>query len=349
MKKSLIELKLINLLKISDQIDLDNFDFKKFKNKNILITGGSGLIGLKIIFYLNEINNRYNLNLNLVITYKTYIFPFVKKYFSRNRNIKLLKINLFKSNIPISDKFDFIFHCAGYGQPAKFMRYSFETYYIHSALIFNLQKNLKKNGTFVFLSSSEIYSGNNGSCDENTIGKTMPNHPRSTYIESKRFAESAIMNMFSNFFIFRVCLSYGPGAKLNDERVLNQVLLRSIINNSIEVYGGHDQMRANLYIDDSVNLLLRTVSSGNVGIYNLSSSEIYRLGYIFEIISRVSKKKLVEKNNNQIILGAPKNIKISNKKILSLNKIKPKININMGISLTYEWYKLLIQLKKDTK
>ena len=112
-------------------------------------------------------------------------------------------------------------------------------------------------------------------CDENTIGKTMPNHPRSTYIESKRFAESAIMNMFSNFFIFRVCLSYGPGAKLNDERVLNQVLLRSIINNSIEVYGGHDQMRANLYIDDSVNLLLRTVSSGNVGICLKASWSIH--------------------------------------------------------------------------
>ena len=56
---------------------------------------------------------------------------------------------------------------------------------------------------------------------------------------------------------------------------------------------------------------------------------------------------MIDKNNNQIILGAPKNIKISNKKILTLNKIKPKININSGILLTYEWYKLLIQLKKN--
>ena len=59
--------------------------------------------------------------------------------------------------------------------------------------------------------------------------------------------------------IFRACLIYGPGTKLNDERVLNQVILRSIKNKKIDVYGGLNQLRSNLFIYDAINMMIKTV------------------------------------------------------------------------------------------
>ena len=91
------------------------------------------------------------------------------------------------------------------------------------------------------MSSTEIYSGNNKICNEESIGNTTPKHPRSPYIESKRFGESFIINSNINFLIYRVCLTYGVGAKLNDERILNLLLLRSIKDKQINIYGGLNQ------------------------------------------------------------------------------------------------------------
>ena len=81
---------------------------------------------------------------------------------------------------------------------------------------------IKKNGKFLFLSSSEIYSGLNGKIDESKVGTTNTNHPRACYIESKRGGET-ILNNYKNKLKFkpisiRLCLGFGPGVRKDDER-----------------------------------------------------------------------------------------------------------------------------------
>ena len=70
--------------------------------------------------------------------------------------------------------------------PSKFLKFSNATYKLNSTSIMSLEKNLKKNGKFLYMSTTEIYSGNSKTCNENDIGTT-PMHPRSSYIESKKF------------------------------------------------------------------------------------------------------------------------------------------------------------------
>ena len=115
----------------------------------------------------------------------------------------------------------------------KFIRNKKATYNLNSSVIAKLQNNLNTKGKFIYLSTSEIYSGNINKCNESSIGVTGPFHPRSVYIDSKKFGESFIINMFSNFLIFRVSLTYGHGVKMNDERVLNQVIMRSIFKKKL--------------------------------------------------------------------------------------------------------------------
>ena len=328
--------------------NLNKIDIKKisaneinfFNNKRILITGVSGIIGINLLFFFNKLNVEKRKNIYVDGTYNTSLFEFVKKYFKKNKKINFFKLNLNKKRIKKNKKYDIIFHCAGYGQPSKFLKYKSSTYKLNSNTIIDLKNNLKKNSKFIYLSTTEIYSGNEKKCTEESVGNTGSTHPRSAYIDSKRFGESFIVNCFNNYTIFRACLIYGPGVKLNDERVLNQVILRAIKNKKIDIYGGLKQLRSNLFISDAINMMIKVTVKSKNQIFNLNNHKMITLGKIFSMIGKISNKKVVNRGSKMI--GSPKVIRISNRKILKTINYKISVDIKEGLLRTIEWYKYLI-------
>ena len=278
--------KLLNILSAIDLNKITKKEINYFRNKKILITGISGIIGINLLFFFNSILKRNNFSTKIDGIFNKSLFMFVQKYFRKNKNINFKKIDLSKRNLDRKKKYDLIFHCAGYGQPSKFLRYSEATFRLNSSTIINLRKNLKKNGKFIYMSTTEIYSGNDKLCDEKSIGNTTPLHPRSPYIESKRFGESFIINSFENFLIYRVCLTYGVGAKLNDERVINLLLMRSIKEKQIDIFGGLNQLRSNLYIGDAINMIIKSSVNFNREIFNISNHKMTTIGQMVKIISK---------------------------------------------------------------
>ena len=336
-----------NLIKHLDDFNLKQLTNKEinfFKNKKILITGVSGIIGINLLFFFNKINTKKKLSIKIDGTYNTSLFKFVIEYFKKDRNISFFKKDLACNKINIKKKYDLIFHCAGYGQPSKFLKYKSSTYKLNSSVIISLKNNLKNNGKFIYLSTTEIYSGNEEKCTENSIGFTGSKHPRSSYIDSKRFGESYIVNCIKNYIIFRACLIYGPGTKINDGRVLNQVILRSIKKNKIDIYGGLDQLRSNLYVTDAILMIVKTLLNSKNQIFNLNNNKMLTLGKIFTMISKFVNKKLV--NHKSKVVGSPKVIKISNNKILKKIKYKISVDIKEGLSKTISWYRFLELLYK---
>ena len=328
--------------------NLNEIDIKKisvneinfFNNKRILITGVSGIIGINLLFFFNKLNVEKRKNIYVDGTYNTSLFEFVKKYFKKNKKINFFKLNLNKKRIKKNKKYDIIFHCAGYGQPSKFLKYKSSTYKLNSNTIIDLKNNLKKNSKFIYLSTTEIYSGNEKKCTEESVGNTGSTHPRSAYIDSKRFGESFIVNCFNNYTIFRACLIYGPGVKLNDERVLNQVILRAIKNKKIDIYGGLKQLRSNLFISDAIKMMVKITVKSKNQIFNLNNHKMITLGKIFSMIGKISNKKVVNRGSKMI--GSPKVIRISNRKILKTINYKISVDIKEGLLRTIEWYKYLI-------
>ena len=332
--------KLLNILSAVDLNKITKKEINYFKNKKILITGVSGIIGINLLFFFDSILKKKNFLIKIDGIFNTSLFMFVQKYFRKNKNINFKKIDLSKRNLDKKKKYDLIFHCAGYGQPSKFLRYSAATFRLNSSTIINLRQNLKKNGKFIYMSTTEIYSGNDKLCDEKSIGNTTPMHPRSPYIESKRFGESFIINSYENFIIYRVCLTYGVGAKLNDERITNLLLLRSIKEKQIDIFGGLNQLRSNLYIGDAINMIIKSTVNFNREIFNINNHEMTTIGQMVKIISKFSKKKV--RKNKSFIKGSPKIIKISNKKILKSINYKIATNLKDGLIKTYKWYSTLI-------
>lgn len=337
-----IEKDLINQLNNIDIKDFTLSEKKFFNKKKILITGVSGLIGINLLFFFNKLNSNQKINIEIDGTYNTKLFNFVKSHFIKKKNFIFLKIDLTKSKALFNKKYDLIFHCAGYGQPSKFMKNKKETFLLNSKLIIDFKKYLKKDGKFVYMSTTEIYSGSSKKCKEDDVGHTGPLHPRSAYIDSKKFGESYIVNMFDNYLIFRVCLTYGPGVKLDDERVLNQVILRSINNKNIDVYGGLNQLRSNLYIDDAIKMIIKATSKTSNTILNLNNDKLITLDKIFRLIAKMANKRLI--NHKPKLFGSPIIIKISNSKILNLLNYKISMNLEEGLKKTRKWYENLIKL-----
>jgi len=168
-----------------------NIDFNSLRNKTILITGASGLIGLHLLSSLKKIQKDLNITIYTWNKTKNELFDFIFENC----------ITIYSDITEITDlnflpNFDLIIHSSGYGQPNKFLQNKIKTIEINTTVTLRLLNKLNPDGSFLFISSSEVYNGlYESNVTEDRIGLTNPTHPRSPYIESKRCGE-AICNIF---------------------------------------------------------------------------------------------------------------------------------------------------------
>ena len=180
----------------AQEIISDNY-LKGFKDKQILITGASGLLGIHFISMLKML--KFNFECVLIINSNpTSFFISIIDEDDRFTYFKydLSKVNIQKELDKYYFNFDIILHLATYGQPSKFMENEIKTIKLNTTTTMELFELLKPKGKFLYISSSEVYSGLTTSFHkEQEIGTTTPEHSRACYIEGKRCGE-AICNIY---------------------------------------------------------------------------------------------------------------------------------------------------------
>ena len=134
---------------------IKNINFSQLNNKKILITGASGLIGVYLVSCLKQIMKTHNID----------IFVWVQNDIDIIFSDIFHDCTIIKNDITdISSflklpEFDCIIHAAGYGQPDKFMDDKIKTISLNTTSTIELFNKLKTNGKFLFISTSELYSG----------------------------------------------------------------------------------------------------------------------------------------------------------------------------------------------
>jgi len=326
-----------NVLKVSKQ--RKNIFFKK---KVITLTGASGLIGVNLIVFFYLLSKTIYSPKKIYIVYKSYLpeyFNFLKK----DKKFAFIKKDLAKSttNIMLSD---IVIHGAGYAQPQKFIENSMQTLLLNSLTTYELLKKTKKNGSFIFLSSSEIYSGLIGNIVEERTGLTNTLHPRACYIEGKRFGETLI-NTFKNKHninakAVRVCLAYGPGVKKSDKRVMSQFIDKALTEKEIQLLDSGSAIRSYVYISDVIKMIIDILINGKDTIYNVGGKSKITIYQLAKEIGKITNVKVVRKkeiNKN----SAPKSAFVSSRKYeKEFGKFK-LTSFFYGISKTIKWQKLL--------
>lgn len=324
-------------------------NFSELLGKKILITGASGMVGTYLLATLKNLNDKNPEKIKTFAVMQNSPLPF-QKFLLNYKGAKILKGDLtdyaFLKKLP---KVDYIIHAAGYAQPNLFLKDQAKTLYINTATTLMLFENLLPNGKFLFISSSEIYSGlANPPYKENSVGTTNTDHPRSCYIESKRCGEAictAFKNKGVNAKSVRLSLAYGPGTKPNDQRVLNSFIQKAIQNKKIELMDRGHAKRTYCYITNSVEIIWKVLLFGQELIYNGGGNSKTTIGRLArEIGQYLNTPVSFPKNSANQLKGAPDDV------CLDMTKFEKEFgkidytSLKNGLKKTIEWQKELYKI-----
>lgn len=318
-------------------------DLTPLNNKKILITGASGLIGTYLLFSIKEyVNSGGKIDQLYVIINSDLPDHLVE--FKEISWVKVIKANLTEYILNNEIKnIDFIIHAAGYAQPKLFMKNPINTLKINTYSLFNLFDILSPDGKLVFVSSSAVYTGsNNLPYSEDDIGNANTNHSRSSYIEGKKCGE-AICHAFREKGIdaksTRFSITYGPGAKKDDLRVLYTFIRNAILNGKIELLDAGNAEKVYCYITDAIEILWNVLFYGTEDIYNVSGDSQVS---IIELANKVAdglNAEVVAPQKGDGIPGAIQVEKLSMNRVINEFKKTDYIDIDTGLRRTIEWCK----------
>ncbi|MBL7057792.1 NAD-dependent epimerase/dehydratase family protein [Patescibacteria group bacterium] len=320
-------------------------DLSPLAGKALLLTGASGLIGTYFLASIGNFNNRNKEKIKTTIILHSEPDEYFKDLMDQENTTVVIgdmAEDGFSRNLPI---FDFIIHAVGYGQPGKFMEDRVKTIRLNTSVTLELFDHLELGGKFLFLSTSEVYSGlNTLPYKEDSIGTTNTNHPRSCYIESKRAGE-AICNAYRHKGVeaksARVSLVYGPGTKIGDMRVINNFIFKAINNGKLELLDKGEAKRNYCYVTDAVEIMWQVLLNGKDDIYNVGGFSKTTIGELAEKIGKYIDVAVVFPENLKPMGGAPEDVSLDMTKVESEFNKKDYVSLNDGLAKTIEWQKYL--------
>lgn len=342
--------KIVDIIKEDAQRIISRVDLSPLTDKWVTVTGATGIIGTYVLAVLATFGRCKA------------VHPVATRFPEDGHPAKAFfpdpwewtKINLAKGDSdPIIPVGHYLLYAAGYGQPTKFTANPLATLSINTKGLLRATQSLMPHGRLLYISSSEIYSGNNNPPhSETSCGSTTPQHPRACYIEAKRCGE-AICHSFNQGNRFeatalaaRVALSYGPGTRKDDDRAINQFIRQALLEGEIRLRDAGTAERTYCYITDCVERLFSIWLYGRQEVYNVG-------GY-----SHLTIRDLAEKIGKYcgVPVWAPPmvNVDYSPKVVdLDISRIKNEfgatitVPIDEGLARTIEWQKELYGLCKN--
>ena len=328
----------------------DKIDFSELQGKSILITGASGLIGHYLVASLQNAYQNGIKFANLFLVIKSEPSDcFVDLI--RNLPVTIIKGDLtdihFLSSLPMAD---FIIHAAGYGQPGKFMIDQVKTVALNTVTTLQTLEKLKPGGKYLFLSTSEVYSGlNHPPFTEEQIGTTNTDHFRACYIEGKRSGEAMVYAFRAKgveAISARVSLAYGPGTRTDDARVMNDFIRKGILDRKIELKDAGASMRTYLYVTDAVEILFQILFNGKQGVYNVgghSRTSILDLAKAIGAVLTIPVSSPPPGNTG--VIGAPDDVFLDMSRVENEFGKKEYVSLEDGLRRTIEWQEYLYKGK----
>src|SRR6185369_2138043 len=156
-------------------------DLRRLAGRTVVITGASGLIGTYLVATLARLQAQ-GVDVQVKALCHSEPPPHMKEICGESVEILRLDLADFAAYDRLPEA-DFIIHSAGYAQPSLFMADPVTALQTNTSATVALLKRLRPGGSFLFVGSSEIYSGlNQPLLSESDIGRTSPSHPRAAYI-----------------------------------------------------------------------------------------------------------------------------------------------------------------------
>jgi len=293
--------------------------------KTILVTGGAGYIGSKLVTRLLDLNFKVTVIDSLKISGDSLNHVFNKKNFTfikdDVRNKKLMK--------SLINKNEFIIPLAALVGAPICEKNKKEAVTVNLDSIKYLMKNINKKNKIIYLTTNSGYGvgEKNKYCNEES-----PLKPISLYGRTKVQAEKFVMKS-KNSIGFRLATVFGFSYRMRTDLLVNNFVFKSIEDKKLTIYEPHFR-RNYIHVDDVVDGIIFSIKN-----FNKLKSNIYNLGLSSANLTKIMLAKKIKKQLKYLQIKIIKNKKdpdqrdyyVSNKKI-EKKGFKARIKIDDGIS-----------------
>ena len=319
--------------------------------KKFVVTGGSGFIGSNLVKFLLR-KNYFIINIDK-LSYSAN--PYNLKGIFKNKNYRFFKqdINNQAQIYKILNRYkpNGIFNLAAethvdrsIDNPKNFIKSNILGVYNLLELLNKYKKKNKKKIKLVHVSTDEVY----GDIKEGErSNEKFTYNPSSPYSASKASADHLIKSFVRTYklpaLISNCCNNYGPNQF--PEKLVPKLIYNIINNKPLPLYGKGKNSREWIHVQDHCEALLKIFFKGKIG-------ESYNVGSNRNIQNiDMAKKLLLILKKNSFMFGNKTKIKfvkdrpghdfryaLNCKKIKKELKWKSKINLNKGLTSTFQWY-----------
>jgi dTDP-glucose 4,6-dehydratase len=293
----------------------------KYQNKveKYLITGGSGFIGTNLIkALLNKKKNIQIINLDKI------------SYASNNYLLKEKQNNIVTKKINIQDRIkvdrlvnsfkpDKIIHLAAESHVDRSIENPFGFINENITATLNLltcalnyyKKKKKKNLRFFFIGTDEIY-GDLKLKSKKRFSENSKINPGNPYSASKASCYHIVKSFEKTYGLpstyINFCNNFGEFQF--PEKLIPKTILSILNNKPIHIYGNGLQIRNWIYVEDTVNKILKILNyKKNKSVFNVSSNfELNNVGIvqmIYQILLNIKKKENIRNLKIRFVKDRP--------------------------------------------
>lgn len=316
------------------------------KNKKVLVTGGTGLIGRPLV---NKLIKK-----GAIVEVVSLDEPS-----NLNKDIKFHKKDLreLSNCINVCKNQDVVFHLAGVKGSPKMTSEKPASFLVPTVTFsFNMMEAARRNNVenFLFTSSIGVYEPADKFIEKN-VWKTFPSKNDWFAGWAKRICELQadayrIQYNWDKISIVRPANVFGPYDNFNPE---NAMVIPSLIHrilsgeNPLRVWGDGSTIRDFIFSEDVADGMIMAVEKNIQEPINLGSGKGISIREIVEILQKTHK------NNLEIIWDKSKpsgdRIRVMDTKIAKKYGFKANTSAKSGITKTYSWYKNLLEQKSSFK
>ena len=283
----------------------------------VLVTGGAGYKGVKLVKRLLEDNHQVTLLDNFMYGYEPVL------HLLEFKNLEVIKWDV-RNKIENIHTFDAIFHLAGIsGFPACDAN-------PHSAQLINvdatrqLSESLSKDQILINASTTSFYGKSGTICDENTFVD-----PVSLYGITKYKAENIVQER-ENSVSLRFATVFGFSPKMRMDLMVNDFTYRALKERLVVLFDSYAK-RTFIHVDDAADAYMFTLNN-----FDKMKGNVYNAGNEKSNFSKLEIAEMVKKYVDFQIIDSDIKDKDVRHFIISFDKIsslgyEPKITVEEGI------------------
>ena len=258
----------------------------------VLVTGASGFVGRELLEHLQTEFVIYPVFRDHSINYENAQYCDLKQY-EETENI-LTKV---EPNV--------IIHCAASSSIEECEKDKIESWENNVMGTMNLIRAMKTDVHFVYLSTAQVFDGNTGLYDEDSI-----RNPIHWYGRTKAASEDIVSNISAIHTIVRLSNQYGHDVK--GKNFVHQALERLTADEPVSA--NDDIISSPTYIGTTVSSLQEIIMYGMTGVYNIADKEpLSKYQLLLNLAHELNRSSLVtkERSHPMLLTKRPQNTSLN--------------------------------------